>query len=158
MHGRAVGLNHVSVPARDLAESLRFYVDVLGLERIPSPDFAVAVEWLRAGDLEVHLYRRDEGDPLRSQHFGLEIDDFMAVYRRVRPHLDGTTFGASVVELPDGSVQMYVRDPAGNLVELDHRDVSCVDRAEVAEVVVLAEVVPQSEWARRSRLFLTPRA
>jgi catechol 2,3-dioxygenase-like lactoylglutathione lyase family enzyme len=158
MEGRAIGLNHVSVPARDLEDSLRFYVDVLGLERIPSPDFAVPVEWLRAGDLEVHLFRRDEGEPPRSQHFGLEVDDFMAVYRRVRAHLDGATFGAAVVELPDGGVQMYVRDPAGNLVELDHREASSVDRGEVSEYVVLAEMVPQSEEARRSTLFLAPRS
>lgn len=160
MPGRAVALNHVSVPARDLEASVRFYVDVLGLERIPSPDFAFPVEWLRCGDLQVHLYRRDgDAEPGLYQHFGLTIDDFMAVYRRVRAlgiH-EPTAFSSAVYELPDGGVQMYVRDPAGNLVELDHPDASTVARDEVPEYRVLADDVPQGETARRSTLFLALR-
>jgi catechol 2,3-dioxygenase-like lactoylglutathione lyase family enzyme len=160
MEGRAIGLNHVSVPAVDFEESLRFYVDVLGLERIPSPDFSFPVEWLRAGDLQVHLYQR-EGDAPRSlyQHFGLTIDDFMPVYRRVRElgiH-EPEAYYSAVYELPDGGVQMYVRDPAGNLVELDHPDASTVDRDEVTEYRLLADDNPQSAEARRSTLFLALR-
>jgi len=37
-------------------------------------------------------------------------------------------FLGAVVELPEGPVQMYVRDPAGNLVELICRDAGEVDR------------------------------
>jgi catechol 2,3-dioxygenase-like lactoylglutathione lyase family enzyme len=158
--GRAVALNHVSVPARDLEASVRFYVDVLGLERIPSPDFAFPVEWLRCGDLQVHLYRREgDAEPGLYQHFGLTIDDFMAVYRRVRAlgvH-EPTAFYSAVYELPDGGVQMYVRDPAGNLVELDHPDASTVARDEVPEYRVLGDDVQQGETARRSTLFLALR-
>jgi catechol 2,3-dioxygenase-like lactoylglutathione lyase family enzyme len=161
MTGRATGLNHVSVPARDLEESLRFYVDVLGLERIPSPDFAFPVEWLRCGDLQVHLYARDgDTEPGLYQHFGLTIDDFMPVYERVRALAieEPNAYYSAVNELPDGSVQMYVRDPSGNLVELDHPDASTIDRSRVPEYRVLAEDSPQSEAARRATLFLALRA
>jgi catechol 2,3-dioxygenase-like lactoylglutathione lyase family enzyme len=160
VEGRATGLNHVSVPANDLAASLAFYVDVLGLERIPSPDFEFPVEWLRCGDLQVHLFQRSSDvSPSLYQHFGLTIDDFMGVYRRVRDLgvQDSAAFSGAVIELPDGGVQMYVRDPSGNLVELDHPDASAIDRDEVPGYRVLAEQRPQSEEAQRSTLFLALR-
>ena len=46
---RATGLNHVSVHARDLEESVRFYTEVFGMEEIPAPDFPFPVRWLRLG-------------------------------------------------------------------------------------------------------------
>jgi catechol 2,3-dioxygenase-like lactoylglutathione lyase family enzyme len=153
----AFGLNHVSVPARDLGASVAFYVDVLGLEPIPAPTFEVPVRWLRCGSLQVHLYQRDEPrDPSLYQHFGISVTDFMATYRRVREFAEREPVAsfASVTELPDGSVQMYVRDPHGNLVELDHPDATTVDRAEVHEYRVLAEHVEQDGAARQSTLFL----
>jgi catechol 2,3-dioxygenase-like lactoylglutathione lyase family enzyme len=150
-------LNHVSVPARDLETSVAFYVDVLGLERIPSPDFGFPTAWLRCGDLQLHLYQRgSEEEPSLYQHFGMTIDDFMGVYRRVRElgAEESVAFFSSVNELPDGSLQMYVRDPHGNLVELDHPDASTVDRSQVPEYRVLAEDVEQSDEALRAKLFL----
>lgn len=153
----AVGLNHVSVPASDLDASVAFYVDVLGLDPIPAPTFEVPVRWLRCGGLQVHLYERaDETGPPLYQHFGISVADFMAVYRRVRALAAGEPVRsfASVTELPDGSVQMYVRDPHGNLVELDHPDATTVERDEVHEYRVLAEHVRQTPEARGSTLFL----
>ena len=40
-------------------------------------------------------------------------------------------------------MQMYVRDPAGNLVELDCPDASTIPRDEVPEYRRLADVRPQ---------------
>jgi catechol 2,3-dioxygenase-like lactoylglutathione lyase family enzyme len=158
--GKAVGLNHVSVCAVEMEASLRFYEDVLGLERVPTPNFGFPVQWLRTGDLQVHLFQRGERYEAPSfNHFGLTIDDFMAVYRRVRalgiqePH----TFYSAVYELPDGGVQMYVRDPAGNLVELDHPHASTVIRDEVPEYRVLANDRPQDAGNREATLFLALR-
>jgi catechol 2,3-dioxygenase-like lactoylglutathione lyase family enzyme len=150
-----VGLNHVSVVAKDLEESVRFYVDVLGLEPIPSPNFAFPVAWLRAGDLQVHLFERP-GEPPPDAHFGLEIDDFMGVYRRVKElGLLDDRFGNVMFELPDGAIQMYVRDPAGNLVELDYPDASSVPVDEVPEYRRLADDRPQDGEAAEALLFLS---
>jgi catechol 2,3-dioxygenase-like lactoylglutathione lyase family enzyme len=153
--GGAVALNHVSVVAHDLEDSLRFYVDVLGLEVIPTPNFGFPVQWLRVGDRQVHLFERP-GEAPSHAHLALEIDDFMGVYRRAKELgvLDGETFGNPIYELPDGAVQMYLRDPAGNLVELDHRDGSSIPRHEVAEYMRLADRVPQADDAERATLFL----
>ena len=147
-------LNHVSIVATDLAESMSFYVDELGLERLPTPDFGFPVVWLRAGECQVHLFVR-HGAPPSHAHFGLEISDFMRVYRRMKEldALDHVTFGNAIYELPDGGVQMYVRDPAGNLVELDLRDASTFDHGEVPEYRRLADVRPQDGDAARATLW-----
>ena len=140
----AVGLNHVSVVARDLDESLRFYVEVLGLEPLPTPDFGFPAQWLRAGSLQVHLFERPDPPPTYA-HFALEVDDVVALYERARTAgaLD-ETFGYTIAELPGGEAQLYVRDPAGNLLELDHPD-GAAARERIPEMIVLAERRPQSE-------------
>ena len=74
---RATGFTHVSVYARDLAESIRFYRELFGMEEVPSPDFTNPVSWLRVGDLQLHLLQSEDPTPTR-QHFGLDVDDFEA--------------------------------------------------------------------------------
>ncbi len=140
---RAVGLNHVSVVAHDLALSVRFYVDVLGLEPIPTPDFGFPVQWLRAGALQVHVFERPDGAPVYA-HFALEVDDVVAVYEHAREHglLDRETFGYAISELPGGEAQLYIRDPAGNLLEIDHPD-GAAARERIDEMGLFAERRPQ---------------
>jgi lactoylglutathione lyase len=154
MSGPVRALNHVSVVAHDLAGSLRFYVDELGLEPLPTPNFGFPVQWLRAGEMQVHLFEQP-GDPPPHAHFALEVDDAMATYRRMKElgALDHDTFGNCMYELPDGGLQLYVRDPAGNLVELDHPDASSLDRTEVPEYARLADRLPQEGDALRATLW-----
>ena len=151
--GAAVGLNHVSIVARDLDESVQFYVDVLGLEPVPTPDFGFPVQWLRAGALQVHLFERPD-EPPSYAHFALEVDDVVAVYERARELgiLDSASFGYAIAELPGGEAQLYVRDPAGNLLELDHPD-GAAARARIPEMIVLAERRPQPADGPVPRLF-----
>ena len=155
--GAAVGLNHVSIVARDLDESVRFYVDVLGLELVPTPDFGFPVQWLRAGSLQVHLFVRPDAPPSHA-HFALEVDDVVAVYERARELgiLDATSFGYAVAELPGGEAQVYVRDPAGNLLELDHPD-GATARERIPEMILLAERRPQPADGPVPRLFTAER-
>src|SRR5690349_24845284 len=94
---RATGINHVSIAARDLEESTRFYEQVLGMERIPAPDFPRPVRWLRVGEMQLHLLLDPSAAPQR-QHFGLTIDDFDAAYRAVKDWADDT-FGWDLVAL-----------------------------------------------------------
>src|SRR5438105_4867104 len=95
--------------------SLRFYTDVFGMERLPSPNFAQHVEWLRLGDQQLHLFHRETAAP-EFHHIALDVDDFEAAYLKAKELglLDEDSFGAAVRELPGGAVQMYIRDPARN--------------------------------------------
>lgn len=151
----AASLNHVSIGARDLEESIRFYAEVFGMRRLPTPNFGFPVQWLQVGNLQLHLFVRDVAAP-PNHHFGLAVDDFNAVYRKAKELgvCDQHTFGHHMFELPGGSVQLYLRDPAGNLVEVDWPDIATLDRAVAADVKRRADIHPQSEENLRATLFL----
>jgi YD repeat-containing protein len=152
---RATGFNHVSINARSLEESVRFYVEVFGMEPIPTYNFAFPVQYLRLGDLQLHLFERDTDAPA-FHHIGINVDDFEATYLRAKELgiLERESFFEDMYELPDGSVQMYVRDPAGNLVEVDWPDVSTLDRSLFPEMKRLEDTVPQTGDALRATLYL----
>jgi lactoylglutathione lyase len=152
---RATRLNHISIHAIDMEESLRFYTEVLGMEQLPSPDFEQRVEWLRIGEQQLHLFLSEVPAP-QLHHLGLDVDDFEAAYvmARERGLLDDDTFAPTVRQLNDGSVQMYLRDPAGNLVEIDWPDVTTLDRTVVTDIRHVRDERPQSARAMRARLYI----
>jgi len=151
---RATRFNHVSIHAVDMDESIRFYTEIFGLERLPSPDFSGHVEWLGLGDQQLHLFLDDGAAPER-HHISLDVDDFEAAFLKAKELgvLEERTFGTAVRELTDGAVQMYLRDPAGNLVEVDWPDVTTLDRSVVAPITRVADERPQSDDARRATLY-----
>src|SRR3954454_19585387 len=150
----ATRINHVSISATDLEASTRFYEEVFGMERIATPRFESPVQWLRVGDLQLHLFL-DDGPAPRRHHLGLTIDDFDAAYEAVKGRASDM-WGAELVELPSGQVQLYFRDPADNLIELDWPDVAALDRSLYPELRRLADRVPQPPAAEEAILYLEP--
>ena len=151
---RATGINHVSISAPDLEASIRFYTEVFGMERVPAPKFPdLLVAWLRLGDQQLHLFQR-EGAP-QYHHFALDVDDFEAAYLKMRELevTDEATFLSDLRELPGGEAQMYLRDPGGNLVEVNWPDASSLDRNVVTDIVRLVDVVPQDAEGLAARLY-----
>ena len=132
---KVTGFTHVSVHAHDLDESARFYTELFGMEEIPAPGFPFPVRWLRVGDLQLHLFQSDEPAP-QGHHFGIEVDDFEATYEKVREMgvQEESGYFSNVFELPDGTVQLYVRDPSGNMVEVNWPDVATLDRSVVGNI------------------------
>lgn len=149
---------HTSILATDLEESTAFYEDVLGMERVPAPTFpGVEVVWLRCGDQTLHLFDRDI-EAAQYYHIGLHVDDFASVYRAAQEHdlvsdFDDADDLPTVYELPEGAVQMYIEDPAGNLVEINYHDVEALPEEIRDEVVERAEQVPQTGDAAEARLY-----
>ena len=153
---KATGFNHVSINARDLEESVSFYTEVFGMEKIPTYDFGFPVQYLRLGDLQLHIFEREETKAPTFHHFGIDVDDFEAAYLKSKElgiH-DKDAFFNDVYELPDGSVQMYVRDPGGNLVEGDWPDVTTLDKSVLPDIKKLDDRVPQTGEALRATLYL----
>ena len=152
---RATGFNHVSIHALDLEKSVRFYTEVLGMEKIPTYTFAFPVQYLRLGDLQLHLFQR-EADAPAFHHIGINVDDFAEAYERVQALgiAEKDSFFEDMYELPDGSVQIYLRDPAGNLIELDWPDVTTIDRTRVPDIRKLDDSVAQTGEALRATLYL----
>lgn len=148
---------HTSILAKDLEESVGFYEEVFGMERIPSPNFTTPVEWLRVGDLTLHLFQRDI-EAADFYHIGLHVDDFESVYQAVDERGIATTFDPDtaepvVYELPEGAVQLYLTDPTGNLVEANYPEVDELDQSIVSNIVPRSEQVPQDGEAAEARLY-----
>ena len=97
---KVTGFNHLSIGSKNLAGSVRFDETVLGMETIPSYNFGFKTKYLRCGDLQLHIFE-----------------------------LDSTAFRNPVNELPDGCVEMYLRDPSGNLIEIDRPHLKTARRA-----------------------------
>lgn len=151
----SANLNHVSLNVRDLERSTRFYVELFGMEPVPTPNFGFPVRWLRVGDLQLHLFERPD-DPPRHHHVALAVDDFPAFYRRAEKLdiFDRDAFGHHFFELPGDVAQLYVRDPGGNLVEVDAPGASALPESLRASLRRLEDVHPQDEENRRATLFL----
>ena len=150
---RATRINHVSISALDLEKSTRFYEDLFAMERIPTPTFEAPVQWLRVGDMQLHLFLA-EGDapvpaPPRDHHRRLR--------RRLRGgrrlHV-GRVGLASSSSCPHGQVQLYFRDPAGNLIELNWPDADTLDRSRYPELRRLADHVPRRRTSEQAVLYL----
>jgi catechol 2,3-dioxygenase-like lactoylglutathione lyase family enzyme len=151
---RATRINHVSISALDLEESTRFYEQVFSMERIPTPTFAAPVQWLRVGDMQLHLFLDESPAPAR-HHLGITIDDFDAAYEAVQSRTSDT-WGWQLVELPSRQVQLYFRDPAENLIELNWPDADLLDRSRYPELRKLAEHIEQRPGSEEAVLYLTP--
>jgi catechol 2,3-dioxygenase-like lactoylglutathione lyase family enzyme len=150
-----VRINHVSVNALDLEASVRFYEDLLGAQRIETPNFGIPVQWLALGRTQLHLFER-ELKPTSHHHLGITIDDIERAYRAAEEHdaFDDDAFGNRLVELPGEVVQLYVRDPAGNLVELDFHPVGDLPEDLRGQVKGLWDFNPQDDENMKGRLFV----
>jgi catechol 2,3-dioxygenase-like lactoylglutathione lyase family enzyme len=151
----ATSLNHVSVCATNLDESVRFYQELFGMVKIPTPNFGFPVQWLRVGSLQLHIFQRPDEAPTY-HHVALTVDDFEEVYRKTEAlgiH-DRTTFGHHLFELPGSNVQLYLRDPAGNLIEVDWPDVRALAPEIIADMQKLADKNPQTAENMSATLFV----
>jgi glyoxylase I family protein len=114
---KVTGIHHVSVNVTDLARSVAFYTDVLGLTVDSSrPGLAVDGVWLDLPTGQVHLIVGDV-PAANGQHFAVgvaDLDDAVAVLRRSGVEVSGP--------FPIGAGrQAFVTDPDGNAIELQAR-------------------------------------
>ncbi len=141
---RVLELHHcgVRVQPGKLDVMNRFYTDVLGLspdlKRPEIPD--IPGSWMFVGPegqptTQIHIIERDsappwaksaERDPTRF-HVALAVDDI----QKTRDELDRLGADYWVIEqlVARGSVQIYLNDPAGNLIELHEIGKCQCDRA-----------------------------
>jgi len=121
------GINHVGIRIRDLARSRAFY-EKLGFEFIIGPigpEPVAVMEHLSGVNINFILNASNDasGDNILMDvpakhtgytHMALEISDRESVKQQL------TKAGVSItetVELPDGAVFFFIRDPDGNVIE-----------------------------------------
>ncbi len=152
---RTSGINHVSVHANDLDASVRFYVELLDAVLLDTPNFGLPVQWIGLGNTQLHLFQR-AAEPQSHHHFGITVEDLEPVYRRAEAMdaFDRNSYKHHFVELPGDVAQTYVRDPAGNLMEIDTPGASRLSEELRAQMKRLDELYPQDEVNRRARLYV----
>jgi catechol 2,3-dioxygenase-like lactoylglutathione lyase family enzyme len=123
-------LQHVNVNVDDLARAVRFYRDVLGLALDPTPDQGFESQFFRINARQqIHMNVIPDAHSFRG-HFCIEVPDFVAVFRRAKAAgaIDVAPWGR-VRALPSGKMQMFVRDPHGNLIEIASVSGAVIDPA-----------------------------
>jgi len=123
--GMSVGvLDHFNIRTRKLADTVRFYEDVLGLEKGPRPNFAFPGAWMYSeGKAVVHLVdiaATDEPQKADSgvvHHVAFVSRGFDGMKQRLNSR--GMQFEAR--QVPGGDLwQIFVNDPNGVMIELNY--------------------------------------
>lgn len=150
-----VSLNHVALSAGDLQRSTAFYEALFGCEQLPVPDVGFPTVWLSLGDRQLHLFERTT-DVQELHHFAVAVDDFAEACRRADAlgAFEGSPYGREAYRLPDGSLQLFLRDPDGHLIEIDGIPGSTGGTAGVT-IVPLSQLRPQNGERARATLFQT---
>lgn len=114
-------IDHVqmTVPKALEAECLAFYRDVLGLKEIPKPEElrARGGAWFEVGPLQFHIGVDPEPSPRSKRHVCFLVPDL----RRAK---NAALAGGAVIEeegVAEGLSRFFVRDPAGNRIEIGQR-------------------------------------
>jgi catechol 2,3-dioxygenase-like lactoylglutathione lyase family enzyme len=131
-------IQHVNLMVEDLEAAVEFYTGVLGLGLAPTPELGFPAQFVAVDEFqELHLNRLDDATPERA-HFCLRVPDFNAVFRRAKAAdaIETGTWGHAR-RLASGVMQLFVRDPSGNLIEI-----AC-DPDQIVDDDVLADEVFQ---------------
>jgi len=115
---RATAILHAALLVSDLDRSKEFYGGLLGLVEKPRPDFGFPGAWYDLGACELHLMVTPEAlpsadkRPRRDNHIAFQIDAIEAAKENLQ------SAGLSFRESSSGRGSIFVRDPDGNLIEL----------------------------------------
>lgn len=115
---RITQLNHVALQVRNVAVTVRFYEEVVGLKQIPRPAFGFPGAWFRIGaDQELHLIEGGAGQvssSSRGDHFAMMVDSIADAEALLRGK--GIAYKGPH-QRPDGARQIFFEDPDGHVIE-----------------------------------------
>jgi catechol 2,3-dioxygenase-like lactoylglutathione lyase family enzyme len=123
--GMSVGvLDHFNIRTRKLAETVRFYEDVLGLEKGPRPNFAFPGAWMYSeGKAVVHLVdiaatqEPQKPDSGVVHHVAFISRGFDGMTQRLK----SKSMPFEARQVPGGELwQIFVNDPNGVMIELNY--------------------------------------
>jgi lactoylglutathione lyase len=133
-------IHHVTVIVDNLEKACAFYEDVLGLAPMNMVNLDFPAQFYRVGEhQQLHVTEWEDVHSFRG-HLCFQVDEFMPIFRKAKALdiLDTGPWGRTRM-LPDGSMQMFMRDPAGNLVEVSCKPGTPVDAAVFADPQVAPE-------------------
>ncbi len=120
-------IDHATLVVADLQRSRDFYVELLGMDELPRPDFGFPGLWFQAGMTQIHLnvagpeagsagIRYDAPKITRALHIAFAVEDAEVASEILRQRGVEITVGPR--HRPDGAVQLYVMDPDGHQIEI----------------------------------------
>jgi catechol 2,3-dioxygenase-like lactoylglutathione lyase family enzyme len=123
--GVSVGvLDHFNIRTRDLASTVRFYEEMLGLQNGPRPNFAFPGAWMYSeGKAVVHLV--DIAATTEPQKPDSGVVHHVAFASRgfdgMKQHLKSKGMPFEARQVPGGDLwQIFVNDPNGVMIELNY--------------------------------------
>ena len=123
--GISVGvLDHFNIRTRNLADTVRFYEDVMGLEKGARPNFAFPGAWMYSeGKAVVHLVDISKTEEPQKPDSGVVHHVAFASYgfdgMKRRLEVKGMAYDSR--QVPGGDLwQIFVNDPNGVMIELNY--------------------------------------
>jgi catechol 2,3-dioxygenase-like lactoylglutathione lyase family enzyme len=118
---RITAFDHVNlaIPRAKEVQVLRFYREVLGLLEIPKPAELKSRggAWFEAGSAQLHVSLEDVESPPSRRHFCILVDDLDKARQAMARHHVAVEEGGTA----EGLTRFFVRDPAGNRIEMGYR-------------------------------------
>ena len=113
---RLKAVNHLTYNVKDKDRALRFWEEVLGVQRIPSQVDGEHIVWLQlpSGTM-VHLVETSDAPSVPSHHGAFEVDDIDASQAHIRG-LDVET--TEITTRRDGQQNFFLNDTEGNRIEI----------------------------------------
>ena len=132
-------IQHSAITVKDLEESVKFYQDFLGLEKIGEIDLSVDQEgffkgidvhiaFLKAGDDELELveYKTPEAERKNdlkpwdtgAQHIAFKVTELQSLYTEYKDKIDFLSKPIDYKTEGMHTLWTYLRDPNGAIVEI----------------------------------------
>lgn len=110
---------NITVPRALEAEVLHFYRAILGLREIPKPEpqRARGGAWFQVGAAQVHISLEDHESPRSRRHVCFLVSDL----QRARDAAVAAGLPIEEESVAEGLSRFFIRDPAGNRLEIGHR-------------------------------------
>ena len=123
--GVSVGvLDHFNIRTRNLADTVRFYEDVLGLEKGARPNFAFPGAWMYSeGKAVVHLVDISKTEEPQKPDSGVvhHIAFVSRGFDAMKTKLEKLGVQFSTLEVPGNELwQIFATDPNGVVIELNY--------------------------------------
>ena len=124
--GMSVGqLDHFNIRTRKLDDTVRFYEDVLGLEKGPRPNFAFPGAWMYSeGKAVVHLVDISRTEEPQKPDSGVvhHVAFVSRGFDGMKQRLESGGFAYDSRQVPGGELwQIFVNDPNGVMIELNYK-------------------------------------
>ena len=117
-------LDHFNIRTRKLGETVRFYEDVLGLQKGDRPDFAFPGAWIYSeGKPVVHLVDISPTDEQQKPDSGVVHHVAFASqgFAGMKQRLESKRMEFDSRQVPGGDLwQIFVNDPNGVMIELNY--------------------------------------